>query len=177
MKFQKLYFHSPTSVDSPVGGGAVGRLDSPHASAEIEGEESEVVCIDTPTNPECNLLGLLHEVASLPVQHLEFKGKNLAFNEIFMSVDEEDNSEYIPQHVRDLYVEYQRTNADAPIEVATGSVDKKKSDGAVEKYEKGIPIHGDEMYHNYISVIKKNPSQILRWIYVVDFIVSVELTF
>lgn len=31
-----------------------------------------------------------------------------------------------------------------------------------EKYEKGIPIHGDVMFHNFVTTIQENPGQILR---------------
>lgn len=31
-----------------------------------------------------------------------------------------------------------------------------------EKYEKGIPMHGDVMFHNFVSTIQENPGQILR---------------
>ncbi|XP_008205252.1 programmed cell death protein 2-like [Nasonia vitripennis] len=162
--------NSPTSVESPVGVGAVGRLDSPHASAEIEGEESEVVCIDTPTQPRCDLISLLQEVTPLPVQHTESKaGKSLLnFTEIFISVDEESQGgAEVPQHVRDLFLEYQRSNG---ADVTAGQEGETSDDskagydgGGMEKYEKGIPKHGDEMFHNFVSRIQKNPGQILRY--------------
>ncbi|XP_058789120.1 programmed cell death protein 2-like [Phymastichus coffea] len=157
--------NSPTSVESPVGVGAVGRLDSPHASAEIEGEESEVVCIDTPTQPHCDLISLLQEVTPPPIQETESKGKSsLNFMEIFISVDEEYSVSDVPQHVRDLFVEYQRSNPDATAEHSDGISDECKAyDGGVEKYEKSIPKHGDEMFHNFVSRIQKNPGQILRY--------------
>lgn len=31
-----------------------------------------------------------------------------------------------------------------------------------EKYEKGVPAHGDVTFHNFVSVIQQNPGQILR---------------
>ena len=159
-------------MESPVGVGAVGRLDSPHASAEIEGEESEVVCIDTPTQPRCDLIQLLQEVTPPPVQHAEAKGKSggLNFVEIFISVDEEgEASVEVPQHVRELFMEYQRSNPDMTAGGGGGgggaaetSDEPKEYDGGLEKYEKGIPKHGDEMFHNFVTRIQKNPGQILR---------------
>ncbi|XP_011499463.1 PREDICTED: programmed cell death protein 2-like [Ceratosolen solmsi marchali] len=157
--------NSPTSVDSPVGVGAVGRLDSPHASAEIEGEESEVVCIDTPTQPHCDLINLLQEVTPPPAQHTELKGRSsLSFSEIFIYVEEECTGNDVPQHVRNLFLEYQQSHLDVvPSQPGEGSGDSKGYDTGIEKYEKGIPKHGDEMFHNFISRIQKNPGQILRY--------------
>lgn len=31
-----------------------------------------------------------------------------------------------------------------------------------EQYEKGIPIHGDVMFHNFLVTLQENPGQILR---------------
>ncbi|XP_015522631.2 programmed cell death protein 2-like [Neodiprion pinetum] len=169
--FSKLYVddpnaNSPTGIESPTigGGGAVGRLDSPHASAEIEGEENEVICIDTPTKPQHDLISLLHEVTPLPVQHVESKDEVcLTFSEIFVFVEEEDYNSHVPQHVRDLLLEYQQSNPDSipnsPVESGAG----KATDTALEKYEKGIPIHGDEMFHDFMSRLQMNPGQILRY--------------
>lgn len=33
---------------------------------------------------------------------------------------------------------------------------------AEEKYENGVPMHGDVMFHNFVSTIQENPGQILR---------------
>ncbi|XP_014217503.1 programmed cell death protein 2-like [Copidosoma floridanum] len=158
--------NSPTSVESPVGVGAVGRLDSPHASAEIEGEESEVVCIDTPIQPHCDLLSLLQEVTPPPVlQHGEASAvakKQLSFVEMFVSVDEEYDESQVTQHVRDLFLEYQRANPDSEADTMDDCA-KNYDGGEKEKYEKTIPKHGDEMFHNFVSRIQKNPGQVLRY--------------
>lgn len=31
-----------------------------------------------------------------------------------------------------------------------------------ERYEKGVPAHGDVTFHHFVSVIQQNPGQILR---------------
>lgn len=142
----------------------MGRLDSPHASAEIEGEESEVICIDTPTKPQCDLVTLLHEVTPLPVQHVRSKDDmSLIFTEIFVSVDEEDCNSHVPQHVRDLLLEYQQSNPDSLPHSPINSGSGKATDTTLEKYEKGIPVHGDEMFHDFMSRLQMNPGQILRY--------------
>lgn len=157
--FFKCY--SPTSVDSPVSGGAVGRLDSPQASAEIDGDENEVVCIDTPTRPQCDLVSLLHEITPLPLQIMNAEIK-YTFDEIFLSVDEEDCNTDVSQHVRDLLIEYQHGNPDPSTKFTPDSGNPKTIESDVEKYEKSIPKHGDEMFHNFVCRIQRNPGQLLR---------------
>ncbi|XP_034174091.1 programmed cell death 2 like trus [Osmia lignaria lignaria] len=155
--------NSPTSVESPVGIGAVGRLDSPQASAEIDGEESEVVCIDSPVKPQCDLISLLREVTPFPIQIESNTETKLSFAEIFLSVEEEDYNADLSQHIRDLIVEYQYRNPDLSTKSVGDSTESKTIETDSEKYEKGIPMHGDEMFHNFISQIQKNPGQLLRY--------------
>ncbi|XP_063991569.1 programmed cell death protein 2-like [Diachasmimorpha longicaudata] len=151
--------NSPASVESPVGGGAVGRLDSPQASAEIEGEESEVVCIDTPTQPQCNLVDLLQEVTHNPFQHHDPNAPvNLTFTEVFMWVEEEDLSVEVSQHERDLAREYQMH-----LPESAGAEEVRGMDTNPEAYEKSIPKHGDEMFHHFKCRIQKNPGQLIRY--------------
>lgn len=44
--------------------GAIGNVLL--ASATIDGDEGEVVCIDTPTSPQVNLIAMLEEAAPIP---------------------------------------------------------------------------------------------------------------
>ncbi|XP_053979457.1 programmed cell death protein 2-like [Hylaeus anthracinus] len=155
--------NSPASVESPVGIGAVGRLDSPQASAEIDGEESEVVCIDTPTQPQCDLISLLHDVTPFPIQLESNTETKFSFVEIFLSVEEEDRGTDVPQHVCDLLLEYQYRNPDLSTKSVADLDESKTTETATEKYEKSIPMHGDEMFHNFVSQIQKNPGQLLRY--------------
>lgn len=155
--------NSPASIESPVGIGAVGRLDLPQASAEIDGEESEVVCIDTPIQPQCDLVTLLHEVTPFPIQMESNKETNFSFVETFLSVEEEDFNGDVSPHVRDLLVEYQYKNPDLTTKPAADSDEGKTTEMESEKYEKSIPMHGDEMFHNFVSQIQKNPGQLLRY--------------
>lgn len=153
-------FFSPASVESPVGGGAVGKVDSLHATAEIEGEESEVVCIDTPTQPQCDLISLLQEVTPLPIHHTDSRS-SLSFTEIFISMIEEYSQSEVPQHVRDLFLQYQQNDPDSLL--PESSDDTKTTENGAEKYEKSVPKHGDEMFHELIMRIQQNPGQILRY--------------
>ncbi|KAK2584828.1 hypothetical protein KPH14_007140 [Odynerus spinipes] len=155
--------NSPASIESPIGGGAMGKVDSPQASAEIEGEESEVVCIDTPTQPQCDLVSLLHEVTPFPIQIESSTEEKYFFTEIFISVDEEASNIDVSQHVRELLLEYQHTNPDSTSTFNPESSDSKCTGTDVEKYEKGIPLHGDKMFHDFVTRIQDNPGQLLRY--------------
>ncbi|KAF7400471.1 hypothetical protein HZH66_005655 [Vespula vulgaris] len=128
--------NSPASIESPIGG-AVGKVDSSQASAEIEGEESEVI----ESNTE----------------------EKYFFTEIFISVDEEASNIDVPQHVRELLLEYQHTKPDASPTFVPESNDSKNAGTDIEKYEKSVPLHGDEMFHNFVSRIQDNPGQLLRY--------------
>ncbi|KAJ9575490.1 hypothetical protein L9F63_007648 [Diploptera punctata] len=167
------------------GGGAVGRLHSPAATAEIEGDESEVVSIDTPTAPQHDLAALLQEVSPLPMelrsvsdgdgnrQHFAFPTGTPQFVATFINVGEEDLHTGSPtitpisEHVRDLLQEYQQNNDDG-LSLMSPQQDKNLVQGqgeqlTQEKYEKSIPAHGDRMFHHFVSRVQHNPGQILRY--------------
>lgn len=157
-----MYCKFSPSVDSPVGVGAVGKLDSPGASAEIDGDEGEIVCIDTPTQPQCNLFSLLNETSQAPLSLYKNPEIQFSFLEKFIYVEEEDcGSQDIPQHVRDLLIEYQQNNPD-PLTKTVSDPGSIKVKTETEKYEKSIPKHGDEAFHNFLCCIQKNPGQLLR---------------
>lgn len=62
-----------------------------------------------------------------------------------------------------LYTELS-TSPSSPV-ASSGCGDAGGGGGGVEseeKYEKGIPMHGDVMFHNFVSTIQENPGQILR---------------
>ncbi|XP_066993365.1 programmed cell death protein 2-like isoform X2 [Anabrus simplex] len=140
---------SVDECNANVEGGAVGRLHSPSATAEIEGDESGVVSIDTPTAPQRDLLMLLQEAAPVPT---ELRNKGLPqFASAFISVDEEEETP-VPEHVRDLLQEYQQHSPQH----------EKREDLTLEKYEKSIPAHGDKMFHYFLTRIQKHPGQIIR---------------
>ncbi|XP_069692515.1 programmed cell death protein 2-like [Periplaneta americana] len=161
-------------VTAGAGAGAVGRLHSPAATAEIEGDESEVVSIDTPTAPQHDLTALLQEVAPLPMelhsvdsnrQHYSFPTGPPQFAASFVSVGEEDlpsspSVTPVSEHVRELLQEYQQNSDDAT------NPQQEKNQGeqlTQEKYEKSIPAHGDRMFHHFVSRIQHHPGQILRY--------------
>lgn len=103
----------------------------------------------------------MHEITPLPLQ-LTNADTKYSFLETFLSVDEEDYNTDVSQHVRDLLLEYQHTNPDASTKFMPESGKPKTIETDIEKYEKSIPMHGDEMYHNFICRIQKNSGQLLR---------------
>lgn len=88
-------------------GGAVGLLNSPSASAEIEGEESEMVCVDAPIAPERDLIALLKQTQAIPNDI-----NNLVLKSYFITVEEERkqssdfNNALVNDHIRDLLHKY-----------------------------------------------------------------------
>lgn len=149
-------------------GGAVGRLHSPRATAEIEGDEGEIITIDTPTFPQVDLTALLQEVTPLPQNLCHYTCSNLdtfsnlQFIPCFMSVWEEPEnmSGNVDRHAKELLLEYQQQNDGISLEdVASGD---SGGAGADENYEKSTPAHGDKLFHYFLTKIQKNPGQILR---------------
>lgn len=51
-----------------------------------------------------------------------------------------------------------KTSPSSPGNVASGGA----GDESDEKYEKGIPKHGDIMFHNFLVTIQENSGQIIR---------------
>ncbi|XP_039300688.1 programmed cell death protein 2-like [Nilaparvata lugens] len=147
---------------SGAGGGAMGRLLSPTASAEIEGgDESEVVTIDTPPTAQVNVISLFEQAAPVP----QVPSSSLYFSPYFISVGEEErctsNSPTNAEHVREL------------MHGSSHAVDGGSGNGgggiggsgevSCEKYERSLPAHGDKMFHTFLCRIQSNPGQLLRY--------------
>ncbi|XP_034257031.1 programmed cell death protein 2-like isoform X2 [Thrips palmi] len=140
--------------------GARANLHSPQASAEIEGDESELVTIDTPTGPQFDLHALLQESAPLPKDV-----RNAQFTPYFICVAEEDikRDKEVSGHVRLLLAEYQQSQGQA----FNSDVQEAEGGGCAgsdsEKYEQSIPAHGDVLFHRFLQHIQQTPGQILRY--------------
>ncbi|XP_018331420.1 programmed cell death protein 2-like [Agrilus planipennis] len=158
-------------VVSGAQGAVAETYHSSPISAEIEGDEGEIVTIDTPTIPQRDLHSLLQEVPPLPqeIQRHTDKLINLQFVPHFVSVWEEQisSSNISDHHVRELLTEYQQKNQDEFKETSKNSNNQKindnQGDTVSEKYEKSLPAHGDRMFHHFITRIQMNPGQILRY--------------
>lgn len=136
----------------------------------IPGEDSEVITIDTPILPQSDLIELLKQS-----QTLSKNIGNIILKGFFIAVDEEKyNAPSVSEHVRDLLQEYQmkddniRPSPDSPGNIAGGAcggvgVGFPDSNLEQEKYEKGTPIHGDAMFHRFLTKINENPGQIIRY--------------
>uniref|UniRef100_A0A1B6KXX9 Programmed cell death protein 2 C-terminal domain-containing protein n=1 Tax=Graphocephala atropunctata TaxID=36148 RepID=A0A1B6KXX9_9HEMI len=142
--------------------GAMGHLLSPMATAEIDGDEDEVVTIDTPVTAETNMVALFDQAKPVP----QVPSDSLEFVSFFISVSEEDevrisspvNAECNSQF--QMYDEESNSIMDQRSLGQTGA-----GSGEIgEKYEKSLPAHGDKLFHTFISRIQKHPGQILRYI-------------
>ncbi|XP_075238197.1 programmed cell death 2 like trus [Lycorma delicatula] len=144
-------------------GGAMGRLLSPTATAEIEGDESEVVTIDTPPSAQVNIISLFEQATPVP----QIPSSNLYFAPYFVSVGEEEqclsNSPTNAEHVRELLQGYQQWGIDDQTLSNQTSSNSVGDLGGGENYERSIPAHGDKMFHSFLSRIQVNPGQILRY--------------
>lgn len=144
-----------------AGAYAIEKQVSPsRPTAEIEGAESEVILIDAPPAPQKEVISLLKNTAvfnQIPPDQM--------IRSFFIADDEEQQTgkTSIPEHVRELLVEYEmrddtiRKSPDDPNLAAGNNMD----DG--EQYERGVPVHGDLMFHHFLTRIQENPGQILRY--------------
>ena len=56
-----------------------------------------------------------------------------------------------------LFVLYQEREGE--VVAAAGAA---KGGGGADVYEKVLPMHGDALFHKFVSVIQENPGQVLR---------------
>ncbi|XP_052871138.1 programmed cell death protein 2-like [Anopheles cruzii] len=171
--FENLYVDE-RNANACVDGRSVGAtggemIDNRHtakASAEIEGPETaEVVVVDSPMTLKRDLIALLKQPQVVP------RGfENVTLRALYISVEEERSTvPIVSDHVRQLMNDYQRneediTSLDSPTEsVAAGGIMHAKPTGEQELYEKGIPMHGDVMFHSFMTKLQENPGQVLRY--------------
>ncbi|ETN63405.1 toys are us [Anopheles darlingi] len=148
-----------------TGGELIDNLYTAKASAEIEGPETaEVVVVDTPVALKRDLIALLKQPQIVP-RDIE----DVTLQPLYISVDEERSSApIVSDHVRRLLDEYQRyeevaTSPDSPAESASASGGKTLGTQEQELYEKGVPMHGDLMFHSFMTKLQENPGQVLRY--------------
>ncbi|XP_059053630.1 programmed cell death protein 2-like [Achroia grisella] len=148
---------------SPVQG-AVGAIGAPVAAAELEGgDEPGLVTVDTPTAPNNDVEALLHQTAELPTDlrnklmcgPLQFIPKYIFVEEEWKSTANNDDK------VNELLNKYRRENE---IEACSGDHVGGGGGGPEdEPYEETTPLHGDRMFHTFITRLQTNPGQILRY--------------
>ncbi|XP_059478816.1 programmed cell death protein 2-like [Neocloeon triangulifer] len=133
------------------------------ASAEIEiGDESEIVSIDTPTQPR--QVSELFSHPSMPTPtHPEFLSS-------FISVAEEvpqEKKAKLTEHELSLLQAYQQSELGGGDVIFDGRKMKVEVAGGAEttgeQYEKDLPSHGDVLAHRFISRLQESPGQVLRY--------------
>ncbi|XP_054266645.1 programmed cell death protein 2-like [Macrosteles quadrilineatus] len=130
------------------------------ATAEIEGDEGEVVTIDTPTTAQTDVIALFDKVKPVP----QVPSDSLQFASFFISVCEEDVAKTVSPVNADVYKHMMMDEeVNSVINKTTTEAEVNASDTG-EKYEKTLPPHGDKLFHQFITRIQRNPGQILRYI-------------
>lgn len=151
---------------------AVARQGSPNRpSAEIEGGEAEVILIDAPPVPQKDVLSLLGNTRMLGKDI----GNDTALKSFYVAVIEENcrsDTDPLNEHIQELIMEYESRSEvrSSPEEqgaaAAIGSIGcVAMGGGGVEEetYERGVPIHGDLVFHYFLQRIQENPGQIIRY--------------
>ncbi len=147
---------------SSSGGAAIA---SDEASAKLEaadGDHDEVV-IDT---TEDNVVANNSAIPDLFMPHNKANKTGGLFQPLFLAVDEEsdvnDHQHHgdLSDHERQLLLEYKAKEAVAQVSDGKGGQGNKTSTDA---YEKVAPKHGDISFHKFLSIIQKNPGQVLRY--------------
>ncbi len=140
--------------NDPDPSGAVAMLEE-QASADVEEDDPlQEVILETPEHDFNNM----HRIPQL-FKSAENNLKRVAghFKSFYLAVDEEPNEAYqqnvgenfLSEHEKKLLSEYKQVRS----EDASGDKDG---------YEKVAPRHGDVAFHKFLSVIQKNPGQVLR---------------
>lgn len=151
---------------------AVARQGSPNRpSAEIEGGEAEVILIDTPPVPQKDVLSLLSSTRMLAKDI----GNDAVLKSFYVSVAEENcrpDADPLTEHIQELMMDYEnrsevRSSPEEPGAAAAAVAILGGSGvlGGVEEetYERGVPIHGDVMFHYFLQRVQENPGQIIRY--------------
>ncbi|CAH0583037.1 unnamed protein product [Chrysodeixis includens] len=150
---------------SPIQG-AVGAIGAPRAAAELEGgDEPGLVSVDTPTAPSNDVEALLHQTAELPHDlrsrlmcgPLQFVPKFIYVEEEWISPTANDD------RANSLLSRYIKED-----ELEVGGGDRAGAGGAgggsdEEPYEEATPLHGDKLFHAFLTRLRENPGQILRY--------------
>lgn len=136
-------------------------VNIPLVFAEIEGEEPEVITVDSPKIPDRDLIALMKHTSEFSLMN----SNNLTIKSFFVAVEQEGSSKHddgiSDDHIRELYAEYQKRDEVSKHSPTSGS-GSSNDGGDGEHYEIAAPAHGDLMFHNFWETIHKNPGQIVR---------------
>ena len=114
----------------------------------------------SPSNTDTNIPSLFS------VSNRAVPSSGLTLEPFYIWVEDEGQGESQEQeqsqdHAMTLLMEYKAREAVQQLEV--GDKAGKKGSSGGDQYERSVPSHGDQYFHNFISVIKKHPAQILRY--------------
>ncbi|XP_063827398.1 programmed cell death protein 2-like [Ostrinia nubilalis] len=150
---------------SPVQG-AIGAIGAPVAAAELEGgDEPGLVTVDTPLAPTSDMETLLHQTAELPPDlRSRLMLGPLQFVPKYIYVEEEWRKPHnYEDKVTELLNKYQRENEEIEVPAAGDRVGGALGGSEDEQYEEATPLHGDRLFHAFITRLQDNPGQILRY--------------
>ncbi|CAH2085505.1 unnamed protein product [Euphydryas editha] len=159
---ENLQVDSNNANMSPVQG-AVGEVGAPVPAAELEEEdESGLVIAETPTAPMNNMIALFNQTAELPpdIRSRLLNGP-MQFVSKYIYVEEEWNkASYDDDKVTELLNKYKKDN-----EIEVGSVADRVAGAPTEDeaYEDANPLHGDRLFHAFLTRLHAHPGQILRY--------------
>lgn len=151
---------SPVQVSGAAGGPAA-------PAAELEGgDDPGLVTVDTPTIPQIDIQTIMHETAELPGDmRSKVAAGRLVFVAKFISVEEEHHKQsgsHSDDRVNELLSKYQRENTEEMGAASKGDVVSACGNDE-EQYEETLPLHGDRLFHAFITRLQLNPGQILRY--------------
>lgn len=175
-------------TSSPTSSGAIGgavEYTELNATAEIEegGDQDlgEIVAVETPdadliANNTCipELFALAQHVHNKTTTTTTSASSPLAsrghvIKPLYLAVEEEVTSsshatQNLTEHERQLLLEYKVKETEEQARKRPAEASKAVMvDGGADGYEKVKPKHGDVAFHKYLSVINKNPGQVLRY--------------
>ncbi|GBP05466.1 Programmed cell death protein 2-like [Eumeta japonica] len=150
---------------SPVQG-AMGEAIPPPPVAELEGgDEPGLVTVDTPTGPIHDLHILLDQTAELPPDiRNRLLLEPLQFIPKYIYVENESKSllDHLDDHVTELLTKYGREN-NQDMDGSGIEGGGNAAGGEDEQYEEATPAHGDRLFHAFLTRLRLNPGQILRY--------------
>lgn len=75
-------------------------------------------------------------------------------------MEEKIGKDSLSDHVLNLLTEYSCSDKNGSKIMNNVNISERSD----EKYEKSYPAHGDKLFHIFLSRIKNNPNQVLRYV-------------
>ncbi|XP_040581742.1 programmed cell death protein 2-like [Lepeophtheirus salmonis] len=151
-------------------GGAAGELRATAVIEEDNEGETNVVIIDSPN--EAVQAAATTTIPSLffPTDNVNpgVQSESFVFLPYFLAVEEEyELEEVVSDHERRLLWEFRSKESMEDEEenkvLLNSGACSRGGGGEMDVYEKAVPRHGDIFYHKFLTVLQKNPGQVLRY--------------